>query len=82
MPIQNFHIECVIDGRKSRLVGGPEAPDGGFSLTIHQRSEGKKITALKVTGIVRTDGQLALDILMQDNSLPIAFNHERILTKR
>lgn len=82
MPIQNFYIACEIDGRKSKLAAGPKAKDGGFDLVIYQRSEGEKTKALSVTGNVRLNGDLALDILMHDESLPIAFNHKRIVTKR
>jgi len=86
MPIQNFSIEykinCKIDGRKSRLLDGPTSEDGGFNLTIYQRSEGKKITALIVAGIVRDDGMLALEILRNNNTLMISSVLERLITKR
>jgi len=82
MPIKNFYIDCEIDGRKSRLTGGPRAKDGGFNLTIYQRSDGEKIKALSVMGTVRANGDLALDILMGNNFVPITYNHERIVTKR
>ena len=82
MPIQNFYIDCEIDGRESKLTGGPKAKDGGFSLTIYQRSEGKKITALKVAGNVRINGTLALNLWKRDNMLLIRSNVEILITHR
>ena len=52
MAARNFWIECDIDGRKTRLEGGPRRKDGGFELTIWQRSEGGRMKAFAVQGFV------------------------------
>jgi len=82
MPIRNFYINCEIDGRKSRLTGGPRAKDGGFNLTIYQRSEGEKIIALEVDGVVRADGKLRLEIMKNDDILMVSSIEDRLTTKR
>lgn len=82
MQIRNFYIECEIDDRKSKLTGGPRDKDGGFNLTILQRSDGKKTVALKVSGIVRENGDLVLDAWIQSGAIPITHNLKRILTQR
>lgn len=82
MPIRNFYIDCKIDGRKSRLTGGPRAKDGGFELTIYQRSEGEKMVVLRVEGTVRDDEMLALNTYTHDQALPITYNRKRLLTTR
>ena len=82
MPIRNFYIDCEIDGWKSKLAGGPAAKDGGFNLIIYQRSGGKKIKALEVTGIARDNGILALDILTCSGFIPITYHQNKRVTKR
>jgi len=82
MTIRNFYIECNIDGRKNVLASGPRAEDGGFNLTIYQRSEGEQITALIVAGVVNADGMLALEILRNNNTFMISSVLERLVTKR
>ena len=82
MPIRNFYINCEIDGYVSRLAGGPRAKDGGLNLTIHQRSNGKKIKALSLRGYAYTNGQLVLEIDMHENALPMSSTKERISTNR
>ena len=82
MPIRNFYIDCKIDGHKTDLTGGPKAKDGGFNLTIYQRSEGEKIKVLSVTGNVLTNDVLELKILAHKSVLPVTINQDRILTER
>ena len=82
MKLKNFYIDCEIDGWKSGLTGGPRAKDGGFSLTIYQRSNGKKIIALEVVGVVRTDGKLQLEILKNDNTFMVSSIEEILTTNR
>ena len=82
MPIQNFYIDCEIDGHKSRLTGGPRAKNGGFNLTVYQRDSGEKIEAVKISGTVRDDVVLVLDVQTHENCVPMTFNLKRLLTKR
>ena len=71
MPIQNFRIECEIDGYRNKLTGEPKAKDGGFNLTIYQRSNGKSIRALDVVGYVRADGKLGLELSTPESRFPL-----------
>lgn len=82
MPIRNFYIICEIDGYKTKLKGGPRAKDGGFNLTIYQRSGSEKIMALSVRGLAYADGKLVLEIDMHDSTFPVSLNKERLLTKQ
>lgn len=39
--VRNFWIDAQIDGRESRITGGPSAKDGGMSVEIFFRENGK-----------------------------------------
>ena len=60
--VRNFWIEVYVDGSKKKIGTGPRRADGGFDLTIYQRSAGDIITALDIIGRVTTDGQITLSI--------------------
>jgi hypothetical protein len=48
--VRNFWIEGQIDGRSTRIEAGPQAKDGGFSLTIYQRDKGSVVKAVTIRG--------------------------------
>ena len=52
--MRNFWIDATIDDRKTPIATGPRAKDGGFDLTISQRSAGAELVTLVVIG--RADG--------------------------
>ena len=58
--VRNFWIELEVDGQKTKPAAGPQAKDGGFSLTVKMRNRGGIIKPLAIRGCVRTDGKLAL----------------------
>lgn len=58
--VRNFYLAARIDGRKTRLTGGPRTKDGGFDLVITQRHEGTIQEAATIMGRVRPDGSLVL----------------------
>ena len=60
--LRNFWIDCHIDGRKTPLCGGPAQKDGGFTLTIHMRSDGGCISPVIITGTALDDGCLMLEV--------------------
>ena len=62
MALRNWWIECEIDGRKTKLTGGPRAKDGGFKLTIRQRNKGQSVVAAHVRGFVHANGKLYLQV--------------------
>ena len=61
MAMRNFWIEGQIDGRKSRITGGPQSSGGGFDLTVYQRDDGESKVGARITGRV-VNGELILDV--------------------
>lgn len=43
MLTRNFWIEASIDGRRTRLSGGPRGEKGGMTLVLWQRVKGEKV---------------------------------------
>lgn len=60
MAVRNFWIAADIDGRKTELHGGPVRKDGGFTLHVYVRDEGRIMPGLRVEGIAHEDGRLEL----------------------
>ena len=60
--VRNFWLSGEVDGRSSRVSGGPRARDGGLHLTIFQRSKGAIATALEVHCYASTDGTLRIEV--------------------
>lgn len=58
--VRNFWLQAYIDGRTSDVATGPKNKDGGFTLTIYQRSKGDIVKALTVTGVADSYGTLVL----------------------
>lgn len=50
MAMRNFWIEGEIDGRKTKLTGGPVRKDGGFKLVVYVRDGGESVPAFEVSG--------------------------------
>lgn len=72
MAVRNWWIEVEIDGRKTKLCGGPQSKSGGFSLSIHQRENGKIIhRVLGVSGDVEEDGSLHLAAYGDNTTGPV-----------
>jgi hypothetical protein len=72
-----------VDGRQSRVAGGPRAKDGGITLHLYQRAGGEVKTALRVECLAFPDGTLCLEV---EPALPWSFAKKngklRIETKR
>jgi hypothetical protein len=81
--VRNFWVAGDVDGRRSRISGGPRARDGGISLTLYQRKEGGVTEALKVECLACEDGTLRVEV---EPVLPFRFIRTsgklRIETKR
>lgn len=58
--VHNFWLTLKVDGKASTVETGPQAKDGGFSLTVKMREDGGIVTALHVRGYARGDGTLEL----------------------
>jgi hypothetical protein len=61
--VRNFWLSGFIDGRATPLKGGPANKEGGFTLVIHQRQEGKVTKVGIVTGTERK-GTLTLTMVL------------------
>lgn len=48
--VRNWWIDIDIDGRQTRLEGGPQSKFGGFSLRIYQRDNGEITQAASIRG--------------------------------
>ena len=58
---RNFWVDVDIDGRQTRIEGGPRSANGGFSETVYMRGEGGTVeTAVRITGEAFNDGELRL----------------------
>ncbi len=75
--VRNFWIDGSIDGRDSRLTGGPRSKTGGFSLTGFQRDNGSVSRALIVDGFANENGELTLSVRNGDDTQKL-----RIVTER
>ncbi len=60
MAVRNWWVEVEIDGRITKLAGGPRAKDGEFTLTIRQRNRGQLSEVLVVDGRVTKDDELQI----------------------
>ena len=68
--VRNFWVAGEVDGRRTRIGGGPRARDGGVSLTLYQRDDGEVSVALKVHCLACADGTLCLEV---EPVLPFTF---------
>lgn len=57
---RNFWIEAIIDGRRTRLEGGPQGRRGEFELTVYIRDNGGVLRAMSVSGTAQLDGTLTV----------------------
>jgi hypothetical protein len=60
MAMRNFWINARIDGRKTRLTGGPQSKTGGLELTLYVRDQGVSVPAVKLEAWADTDGTLRI----------------------
>lgn len=60
--VRNFWLKGTVDGRRSSIRGGPRTRDGGFLLTLYQRSGGEVSAALSLHGLALSDGTLVVEV--------------------
>ena len=72
--VRNFWLEGKIDGRVTKIDGGPRAKDGGFALKIYQRDRGQVTLVGHLWGRVSYDGELILEFL--DENYDTKFQHK------
>lgn len=68
MAVRNFWIEAEIDGRKTKLSGGPRSKDGGFILDIYQCMNGQSVPICAIRGEAKLDSVLTLTLLRPGNA--------------
>ena len=68
MAVRNFYVEANIDGRQTRLGGGPASNTGGMTVRLYQRNEGEITDALLIECCVR-DGILVTDVYDRNHTL-------------
>ncbi len=61
--VRNFFVRGEVDGRRSKISGGPRARDGGLTLTLYQRDGGEVELALKVHCFACSNGTLRLEVV-------------------
>lgn len=77
MAIRNFYLNADIDGRKTRLTGGPSSKDGGMALTVTQRRNGEIVKAYSIESYVTKDGRLKTTVYGQDGGALHSFTTDR-----
>lgn len=82
MAVRNWWIELEIDGRTTRLEGGPRSKNGGFRLTIHQRTDGISERAFSAYGNAFENGTLSLHYMPQTSEGLLVGDHNTIRSKR
>lgn len=60
--VRNFWLSADVDGRKSRITGGPRRKDGGITLRIYQRDGGAVRTALRIECLACRNGTLRVEV--------------------
>ena len=71
MAVRNFYIKADIDGRKTKLAGGPASKDGGMNISIFQRDSlggGTKYAIIQIISYVAMlDGKRMLVTRVYDD---------------
>lgn len=67
MAVRNFWVEADIDGRSTKLAGGPAAKNGGMTVVIKQREECQIITAFKIV-CREYDGNLCTTVIDREGN--------------
>ena len=78
--MRNWWAKAYVDGRKTPVTFGPRRKDGGFTLYINQRSEGRSFRAAAIYA-TPTDEALILDVrVFDENGTCVAVN--QLVTRR
>ena len=77
MSVRNFWVEGHIDGRDSKIAGGPRAKTDGMTTFVYQRENGDIRTAFKIVSNVNSSGKLITSVYNSNNDLVSIFTSER-----
>jgi len=61
--VRNFWLDVRIDGRASKLEGGPRAKCGGLEVVLYAREEGEIVRALRISCVALTSGLLVAEVI-------------------
>jgi hypothetical protein len=70
--LNNFFLSLKMDDFPRPIEISSNAKDGGFTLTIFQKSKGNMIVSYIIEGIVYDDGELHIVIRDADNIAQVA----------
>lgn len=65
MAIRNFYLDFDIDGRKTRLTGGPRGIDGTFDGKVYLREEGGITTPAAISGRTRLTPAGEIELILE-----------------
>ena len=68
MALRNFWLEAQVDGRKTKLTGGPKNKTGGMHTKVYVRDRGASVLACKIV-CRECDGDLIVMIYDKDGHL-------------
>lgn len=71
--VRNFWMTADIDGRDTRLSGGPQSKIGGMDLTLYMRDAGEVAEVVSV--LCRADSAGNLVLTVQDQKGEVLFRH-------
>jgi hypothetical protein len=60
MATRNYWLDATIDGRATKLSGGPQSKNGGMSVSVKMRDGGEIIRAVQIEAFANDDGTLTL----------------------
>jgi hypothetical protein len=82
MAVRNFYVAADIDGRTTKLQGGPASKDGGMTVTLYQRRDGNIVEAVELHCFVNSDGNLQTTITVGHGLDDRITTREYIVTER
>ena len=53
--LRNFYLEAEVDGKKTKMVGGPKHKDGGMNINLFVRDKGELMRAVSIDCFVGFD---------------------------
>lgn len=75
MAIRNFYLKADIEGKETKLTGGPRGKNGGMSVVITQRNKNGIEEAVRIE-CFEVDGELYTGVYM-NNELIGRYKTER-----
>lgn len=67
--VRNFWLDADIDGKATRLSGGPVNKEGGMTATLKIRDDGTVHKALTINAFAYPDGRLLVNVFDGDGEL-------------